>query len=89
MKSFKQWREEVENIRGWDKMPKPQKELIHYHRLSEKYASELRQCGGLIHDILMDLERSFACRGMADKYRKEWDKMNAEFRKHQVPSHLS
>lgn len=88
MKTFQEWREGVENIPGWEEMPKSQKELIHYHRLSEKYASELSRCSSLIRDILDDLERSLVCRGMAAKYRRTWDDLQAQFIKNQVPSHF-
>ncbi len=69
-------------------MPKSQKELIHYHRLSDKYASELRQCSRLIEEILGDLEGSLVCRGVASKYRRTWDNLQMQFVKNQVPVHF-
>jgi len=90
MKSFKEWREEVEveNVPGWEKMPKSQKELIHYHRLSEKYRSESYQYSDLIEKILGDLEGSLLCSGVATKYRRILDNLKIKFAKNQVPIHF-
>ena len=86
MKTFNEWMESSETIRGWKDMPRDQKELIHYHRLSEKYGSQYDKCLSLMEGLLGELERSFVCRGVADKYRKRLRQLKASFDAHQVPS---
>lgn len=88
MKKFCEWLESAELIRGWEGMPKYQKELIHYHRLSEKYGSELGQCKGLLEELLEELAKSFACRGIADRYGKRFNQMKVSFDANRVPGLL-
>ena len=86
MKTFNEWMESSETIRGWKDMPRNQKELIHYHRLSEKYGSQYNPPLPPLAGLLRALHHSLMCRGVADKYRKRLRQLKASFDAHQVPS---
>jgi predicted 3-demethylubiquinone-9 3-methyltransferase (glyoxalase superfamily) len=81
MKTFLEWMEGGHGIEGWDKMPRDQRELIHYHRAAEAYRHATYEYEALLERLLRELEKTMMCGGIADKYGIELRAVEREVRR--------